>query len=300
MSECETWKLSPVHVRIDTTNSNGVQVNTNTRLESAKKVVKSFVHTVLFNRSLGHCAPKENRSVFVYELTENNAVEELSWAENGDKSVSDLVDNYLSGVFGAVEERLQSLFDKEATTPGLEKGEKRVYRVQRFEVDLRLYETLPLEHQSASPRGFLQGFLGAQRTTEAGLIAWEQWTFPIDIEIHQSQGRKEEGAKYSVRGLRKAQFEIIEALNTQRDHIPPVLSGEGLTFPFDISTLATTHIASCDIVGYQGVSNVEQVLATFSIKGESDRNSALKALGMGIDVVKKVLSSTKPPSVLQH
>jgi hypothetical protein len=300
MSQCEIWKLPPVHVRIHTTNSDGVQINRNNQLESAKKVVESLIHTVLFNRSLGHCAPKENRSVFVYELTETNIVEELNWTENGDRGVSELINDYLSGIFGAVQERLQSLFGKEANTPGLEKGQKKVYRIHIFEVGLRLYETLPLENQSASQRGFLQGFLGAQRTTEEGLVAWEQWIFPIDIEIHQSPRTKEVREKYSVQGLRKVQFEIIKALNTHRDHIPPVLSGEGLTFPFDIITLDTTHTVSCDILGYQGVSNVEQVLATFSIKGESDRNSALKALDMGIDVVKKVLSSTQPPSVLQH
>jgi len=63
--------------------------------------------------------------------------------------------------------------------------------------------------------------------------------------------------------------EIVDCVNKKRDHIPPVVSEKSLTYPFDIKVVK---------------------------KASVDINSKAS---LGLDFVRRVLSSTQPPSVLQ-
>ena len=99
-------------------------------------------------------------------------------------------------------------------------------------------------------------------------LYWEQWTIPIIVADHHSIGS--DSARAKRKQALQTQLEacltsIVTAVNEKRDHIPPVVSGAALTFPFDVT-----------------------------VEGTGNESSSI----FGVDLVKRMLSSTNPPSVL--
>ena len=109
-------------------------------------------------------------------------------------------------------------------------------------------------------------------------LYWEQWKLPLSIVGSESvpSNITSDSSKTAVevekqRDKIEAAVEvllsrIIDNLNRRRDHIPPVVAEQSLTYPFDI-TVEPLH-------------------------GKGSGSS------FGIDIVRRVLSSTQPPSVL--
>lgn len=99
-------------------------------------------------------------------------------------------------------------------------------------------------------------------------LYWEQWIIPIVVADYHSL--EPDSARAKRKQALQSQLEaslssIITAVNTKRDHIPPVVSGAALTFPFDVT-----------------------------VEGAGNESSSI----FGVDLVKRMLSSTNPPSVL--
>lgn len=108
-------------------------------------------------------------------------------------------------------------------------------------------------------------------------LYWEQWKLPLSIVGSESvpSNSTSDSTKPAVEEDRQREIEaevevllskVIDNLNRRRDHIPPVVAERSLTYPFDIT--------------------VEPLY----VKGS--------ASSFGIDIVRRVLSSTQPPSVL--
>lgn len=103
--------------------------------------------------------------------------------------------------------------------------------------------------------------------TQEERLFWEQWI--ISLAVSESNITFEE---QNVRARRSAQLlaeleecveAIVAAVNKKKDHIPPVVSSQAVTFPFEIA-----------------------------IRGEGGRH-------FGLDTVKRLLMHTQPPPVLQ-
>ena len=101
-------------------------------------------------------------------------------------------------------------------------------------------------------------------------LFWEQWIIPLSLQ--ESYQESIESEIYSAKRKQALQTQIelclthiITAVNEKRDHIPPVVSGNALTFPFEV----TVDVPPSE---------------TSSI--------------FGADLLKRMLSSTQPPSVL--
>ncbi|GAB4818701.1 hypothetical protein N2152v2_005747 [Parachlorella kessleri] len=103
-------------------------------------------------------------------------------------------------------------------------------------------------------------------------LYWEQWFINITIaEANTAFEEQQSVASSAVRAQRKQRLQesleecittIVKTVNERRDHIPPVVSGAAATFPFDIT-----------------------------VAGESGSV-------FGLDVVKRMLLHSNPPSVL--
>ncbi|KDD74711.1 hypothetical protein H632_c1120p0 [Helicosporidium sp. ATCC 50920] len=145
-----------------------------------------------------------------------------------------------SAVTRKIEERIQYF------TTWLEK-----HRSQRGQVCLAFYE----RHQK-------QAWFGTQ---EARLY-WEQWHINISV-VDSTPDAASQGSDKARRRLLQSSVEeslgaIVSQVNARRDHLPPVVSGSTVTFPFDIS-----------------------------VSGEGNPS-------FGLEAVKRMLLSSNPPSVL--
>ena len=197
------------------------------------EALRCILHTIIFNRSLGSVSPREVDS----ELFD------LTWVHCGDTTVDTRVETKVAAV--------QSWVDK---NPG-----------RRVQVCLSFFE-----------RRQQQGWFLRQEQR----LYWEQWT--INLALAPSDSSLEEDHPLEFEALRARRKQVLQlqletalthiicAVNEKRDHIPPVVSGATLTFPFDV-TLEATAAAG----------------------GESSSSSLF-----GIDLMKRMLSSTHPPSVL--
>jgi autophagy-related protein 101 len=103
-------------------------------------------------------------------------------------------------------------------------------------------------------------------------LFWEQWIIPLNLVQVEHSTTIEPEAVYRAKQKQILQTQIescltqiITAVNDKRDHIPPVVSEKALTFPFEVTVDEPTS-------------------ETSSI--------------FGVDIVKRMLSSTHPPSVL--
>jgi hypothetical protein len=192
-------------------------------------ILRAVFHTILFNRALGLVVPREVESALL----------DLTWVQCGDARVDQIV-----------EDRIQRVLE-------FARGGSQTEVL----VTLSFYET---RKQHA--------WFGAQEKH----LYWEQWKLPLSIVGSESVPNTTtlDSTKPAVEGERQRDkieaavevllSRVIENLNRRRDHIPPVVAEQSLTYPFDI-TVQPLHG-----------------------KGSS----------FGIDIVRRVLSSTQPPSVL--
>jgi autophagy-related protein 101 len=156
---------------------------------------------------------------------------DLTWVTTGDPDVEARVESEVTAV--------QAFVDK---NPG-----------RNFQLNLNFFE-----RKKSSQVLFF-------KKTEQRLV-WEQWIIPFSVQVSSSE--ESEASRASQKHTLQQQIEaclvhIITAVNENRDHIPPVVSGNALTFPFEV-TIDTSGNSSVFIT----------------------------------DIVKRMLSSTHPPSVL--
>lgn len=246
MSNCETCVVS------------GIQIfaSSSSVFECLGDALKSLVHTVLLNRSLGHIAPVERTSEFL--VLERG--EELVWCENGEEELRELVDREVARV--AQSEVLD--FVRESST------QSRYRCSTTFEVLLRFFEKK--KEQSTS-------WFGRPSARERQLT-WEKWVIPFEVLFDTTPAEDHEPAK--AKNLKQVQFELVSELSLRREHIPPVVAGQGLTFPFDL-----------------GVQNLSCTIVDTETGATTSHQKSSGIASYGMDMVKKVLSSTQPPSILQ-
>ena len=250
MSNCETSVVSSVQVIADSSASIP---------ECLGDALKSLIHTVLLNRSLGHIAPVERTSEFV--VLEKG--EELTWCENGDEELRDLVGREVFHIAS------REVFDfvKENST------QSRCRCSITFEVVLRFFE-----RKKDQSTGWFR-----RPSAREKQLTWEKWVFPFEVLFDKADSSSAQvHTPAEAKHLKKVQLELISGLNAKREHLPPVVAGQGLTFPFDLQV----QNLACTIVDVEtGVTTSRQ------------KSSGIAAYG--VDIVKRVLSSTEPPSILQ-
>jgi hypothetical protein len=190
--------------------------------------------------------------------------EELAWCENGEEELRDLVDREVFRIAH------REVFDfvKENST------QNRCRCSTTFEVVLRFFE-----RKKDQSTGWFR-----RPSAREKQLTWEKWVFPFEVlffdKADSSSARVLTAAE--AKHLKKAQLELISGLNAKREHLPPVVAGQGLTFPFDLQV----QNLACTIVDTEtGVTTNRQ------------KSSGIAAYG--VDIVKRVLSSTEPPSILQ-
>ncbi|KAL4419641.1 hypothetical protein ABPG77_008582 [Micractinium sp. CCAP 211/92] len=191
-----------------------------------REVLRLLLHSIIFQRALGPVKPVERDS----ELFD------VTWVECGDPEVSK-----------RVEEKIGQFHSWVQKNPG-----------KRGQVCLSFYEKR--QRQSWF-------------STAEERFYWEQWLIDIQV-LGPAPAEFEEQQTIAATSLRaqrrqRAQAAIEECLtsvvrhvNEKRDHIPPVVSGSAVTFPFAIT-----------------------------VAGDS-------GAGFGLDVVRRMLQHTNPPSVL--
>lgn len=188
-------------------------------------VLRCLLHTITFNRALGTVNPRDIDSELFTDLT---------WVTCGDKEVDASVESNVATV--------QSWVDK---NPG-----------RQFQVRLGFFE-------KRQQQGWW--FNKEQR------LFWEQWIIPFSLQDSLQEPAVESEIYRTKRKqalqqqIKSCLVQIITVVNEKRDHIPPVVSGNALTFPFEVTIEEST----------------------------SESSSIFAA-----DLIKRMLSSTQPPSVL--
>lgn len=250
MSNCETSVVSSIQVIADTSASIP---------ECLGDALKSLVHTVLLNCSLGHIAPVERTSEFL--VLERG--EELIWCENGEEELRDLVDRE---VFRVAHREVFDFVKDNSTR-------SRCRCSTTFEVVLRFFE-----RKKDQSTGWFRRSSAREKQ-----LTWEKWVFPFEVLFDKADSSSAQGHKTAeAKNIKKVQLELISGLNAKRDHLPPVVAGQGLTFPFDLHVQNLT----CDVVD-----------AETGVRTSRQKSSGIASYGA--DIVKRVLSSTEPPSILQ-
>eukprot|EP00887_Chlorella_sp_A99_P001068 scaffold14.g1068.t1 len=170
-----------------------------------REVLRILLHTVIFNRALGPVRPKEVDS----ELFD------VTFVSCGDEAVERKVEEKV-GQFCAWVDRNRgrrgqvclSFYERRQKQAWFSKGEERLYWEQWY-INLLVLDqegAAALEEQSP----FVSGSLRAQR-------------------------------KQAVQAaLEDCLATIVRAVNEKKDHIPPVVSGSAVTFPFDITVAGET------------------------------------------------------------
>lgn len=199
------------------------------------EVLRCLFHTILFNRALGSVVARDvDAELF-----------DITWPHCGDP---------------AAERRLETKIGEVKAFVERNQDRKAVVRLSFFE----------RRAQSGS------WFLPEQRLT------WEQWVLtlvpiPSPPELGHAVGPLAEAtalqadvARARRRALLQSTLEgalqnIVTAVNEKREHIPPVVSGAALTFPFDVSVTTPPKETSS---------------------------------AFGVDLVRRMLSAAQPPSVL--
>lgn len=118
-------------------------------------------------------------------------------------------------------------------------------------------------------------------------LYWEQWI--ITLTFHQpDSGTSSEDTDTKQKRLQSSLEDaltfIVRSVNEKRDHIPPVVSGSAVTFPFDISLTQPA--------GGNNDSNLNN-------NSKNNPSSPLfSSPSFGLDVVRRMLQQSNPPSVL--
>jgi autophagy-related protein 101 len=112
-------------------------------------------------------------------------------------------------------------------------------------------------------------------------LYWEQWV--ITLNFHDPSEVTHTKQKKLLSSLEDAITFIIRSVNEKRDHIPPVISGSAVTFPFDISLI--------DPAGNKRGALIDS-------NSSSPSSSSFSSSSFGLDVVRRMLQHSNPPSVL--
>ncbi|PSC69772.1 Meiotically up-regulated 66 [Micractinium conductrix] len=180
------------------------------------EVLRLLLHTIIFQRALGPVKPQERDS----ELFD------VTWVECGDAEVSRRVDEHIAQFLAWLQRN-----------PG-----------KRGQVCLSFYEKR--QRQSWF-------------STAEERVYWEQWLIdvqPLALPAPEFEER-EALAAAQLRTQRRARVQaaieecltsIVRHVNEKRDHIPPVVSGSAVTFPFDISVAGDSGAGfGLDVAGMQ-------------------------------------------------
>lgn len=166
-----------------------------------KEILRCILHTIIFNRALGPVEPREVDS----ELFD------VTYVQCGDSRVTH-----------RVEEKINHLCAWAEKHPG-----------RKSQTCLSFYE-----------KRKRQNWLGIGGSQEERLF-WEQWCINFEVlDPKISQAEQSSFSAPSVRSQRQAKLQsaledllltVVRIVNEKKEHIPPVVSANTLTFPFDIS-----------------------------------------------------------------
>lgn len=135
-------------------------------------------------------------------------------------------------------------------------------------------------------------------------IYWEQWRIHLAIlssdtsllERHTLEADAFRAARKKTLQhlLEDCLLRIVTAVDRKRDHLPPVISGSPLTYPFDIKFAARATIVS------NTSSSSSSSVSPATVQKESSDTTAAESESsvFGLDFVRRILSSSNPPSVL--
>ena len=215
------------------------------------EVLRCILHTIIFNRALGAVSPIEVDS----ELFD------LTWVTCGDEAVDKRVESKVADIQTWIRRAYNTNTNK--TT--------RPQNSNLLQINLSFFER---RHPAGT------GWFSRQEQR----LYWEQWA--IHLALQEEFESRVESARVQRRQALQGQLTtvltaVITAANKKRDHIPPVVSGIALTFPFDVTLDSST------------------LQRKLSAEGSSLTGAAGSALFGGVDLVRRMLSSsTTPPSVL--
>ncbi|POS83643.1 DUF1649-domain-containing protein [Erysiphe pulchra] len=65
-------------------------------------------------------------------------------------------------------------------------------------------------------------------------VCWEQWTLDVTLATPRTELEKGKVRKAMEQMLLKAAMKIVTTVNRDKDHIPPITSGESNPFPYQI------------------------------------------------------------------
>ncbi|KAK9837832.1 hypothetical protein WJX74_005939 [Apatococcus lobatus] len=162
-----------------------------------REVLRCLLHTIIFSRALGRVQPKEIESELV----------DITYVSCGDAAVEQKVEDKISH-FSTWVEKHPSNFGQ---------------------VCLSFYEV----RQRA-------GLFSREDR-----VSWEEWC--INLAIQDTSAHAEEQSAFnstSGQAVRHAKLQsameglmasLIQTISVKKDHIPPVVSTNTVTFPFDIS-----------------------------------------------------------------
>jgi len=205
MSNCENFLLPILEVEA----------------HQVREILRSVLHTIVFNRALGCVKPVDIES----ELFD------ISYVQCGDEAVRQ-----------AIEEKITACCSWLERNPG-----------KVMQVNFAFYE-----------KRRKQAWFGRHGER----MYWEQWCIPLaqiaPADCPDSAAPMDGGARRDRKAALEAALEdaltlILSIVNSKRDHIPPVVTQDTVTFPFEIS-----------------------------IEGSES----------SFDAVKKMLLQTTPPSIL--
>lgn len=175
-------------------------------LSQVRDVLSALLHTIVFARALGCCAPRDARCERV----------DVHYVACGDGAVD-----------GKIEEKINALVRWALKTGG---GEA--------DVAVSFYER---ERDKPRRGGALREALSGGRTRREEARAangyWEQWRIGLEIfrgeELDETErARAREALRDQVVGTQR---HVLGLVNEMKAHVPPVTTSDVVSFPFEIS-----------------------------------------------------------------
>ncbi|GBF95769.1 hypothetical protein Rsub_08205 [Raphidocelis subcapitata] len=185
MSNCEVFSLPVVEVE----------------LHQVREVCRAALHTIVFNRALGHVRPVDVDS----ELFD------VTYVKCGDPEVDAVLEARISEFVGFIE-RQKAQDIAQLRLSFYEKRRRQASWLLPAQDERLYWEQWLLNLTVVSPDPFTQDHTSLTYTDAAG--------------VRQAR------LQSAVEGLLAA---VVRAVNDKRHHIPPVVSSSTLTFPFDVS-----------------------------------------------------------------
>uniref|UniRef100_A0A7S0X740 Autophagy-related protein 101 n=1 Tax=Mantoniella antarctica TaxID=81844 RepID=A0A7S0X740_9CHLO len=180
-----------------------------------KEVLRAVLHTVLFSRTLGVVRPRDVDS----ELFD------LTYATCGDPRVERSVEDRLDALIVWLQKQQQQQQQQQQQNGGTPKPANAELQAQ---VCLSFYEK--------RDKG---GWFGRQEER----LYWEQWRVPLEIFAGETVGMAEREQKSMELQdmLQGAMQHVVGLVNERKDHIPPVVSADVVSFPYEITLPGETE-----------------------------------------------------------